>query len=110
MQPTSINHIQAPVTAKFSNNGIHGTDVNLDTGVSAEYKELSKSSAGDLWRASNADEIGRIFQGLGPTSYILEGTNTLFLNNKGVITKHTKPTYIRVVYSDRLEKQNTKWV
>jgi hypothetical protein len=54
---------------------MHGTAVNPDTGGIAEYKELSTCSDGNLWQASNADEIGRMFQGLGPDSYMPTGAS-----------------------------------
>jgi hypothetical protein len=98
-------------TSNFtSHHAMHGTAVNPDTGGIAEYRELSTCSDGALWQASNADEIGRMFQGLGPTSYMPEGTNTLFFIDKKDIPKHKKPTYVRVVCADRPEKPNPKRV
>ena len=89
---------------------MHGTAVNPDTGGIAEYKELSTCSDGNLWQASNADEIGRMFQGLGPDSYMPTGTNTLFFIDRKDIPKHKKTTYVRVVCADRPEKTNPKRV
>jgi hypothetical protein len=85
---------------------MHGTAVNPDTGGIAEYKELSTCSDGTLWQASNADKIGRMFQGLGPDSYMPTGTNTLFFIDKKDIPKNKKPTYVRVVCANRPEKTN----
>jgi hypothetical protein len=79
---------------------MHGTAVNPNTGGIAEYKELSRCSNGTLWQASNADEIGCMFQGLGPGSYMPTGTNTLFFIDKKDIPKNKKPAYVRVVCAD----------
>ena len=76
----------------------------------AKYKELSTCSDGTLWQASNADEIGRMFQGLGPGSQMPTGTNTLFFIDKKDISKNKKPTYIHVVCADRPKKINPKQV
>jgi hypothetical protein len=84
----------------------HGTALNPDTGNIAEYKELSTCSDGKLWSHSNADEIGRMFQGLGPDSYMPKGTETLWFIDRHKIPKHKKPTYVRVVCADRPEKPN----
>jgi hypothetical protein len=69
---------------------MYGTAVNPDTRGIAEDKELSTCSDGTLWQASNADEIRRMFQGLGPTSYMPKGSNTLFSIDKKDIPKHKK--------------------
>jgi hypothetical protein len=89
---------------------MHGTAVNPDTGGIAEYKELSTCSNGNLWQPSNADEIGRIFHGLGPDSYMPTGTNTLFFIDKKDVSKDKKPIYVRVVCADRPENANPKRV
>jgi hypothetical protein len=93
-----------------SHHAMHGTAVNPDTGGIAEYKELSTCSDGNLWQSSNAGEIGRMFQGLGPDSYMPTGTNTLFFIDRKDIPKHKKPTNIRVVCADQPEKTNPKQV
>jgi hypothetical protein len=55
-------------TGSFTSHyAMHGTAVNPETGGIAEYKELSTCSDSNSWQASNADEIGRMFQGLGLT-------------------------------------------
>jgi hypothetical protein len=78
-----------------SHYALHGTAVNPDTGGIAEYKELSTCSEGTLWQASNADEIGRMFQGLGPGSQMPTGTNTLFFIDKRTFLKtKNRPTYM----------------
>jgi hypothetical protein len=66
----------------------------------AEYKELSSSSDGTHWDDANGEEIGRLFQGLGPNSAMPEGTNTLFFIHQHQVPKHKKPTYIQVVCAD----------
>jgi hypothetical protein len=78
-------------TSHYAMHGTAGVD-----GI-AEYKELSACSDGNLWQASNADEIGCMFQGLGPGSYMPTGTNTLFFIDKKDIPKNKKPIYVRVV-------------
>jgi hypothetical protein len=81
---------------------MHGTAVNPDTGGIAEYKELSTCSDSNLWQASNADEIGHMFQGLGPDSYMPTGTNTLFFINRKNIPKHkNQPTSVLSVLTDQ---------
>ena len=89
---------------------MHGTAMHPETGMVAEYKALSKSSDGLEWKASNTEEIGRMFQGLGPNSTMPTGTNTCFFIPKDEIPKHKKPTYIRVVCANRPEKPNPKRV
>jgi hypothetical protein len=81
-----------------------------DTGMIAEYKALSESSDGHLWKASNTEEIGRMCQGLGPNSSMPTGTDTLFFIYRHQIPKNKKPTYVRVVCADQPEKANTKRV
>ncbi len=88
----------------------HGTALNPDTGNLAEYRELSNCSDKEHWHYSNTKEIGRMFQGLGPDSYMPTGTNTLWFIDRKKIPKHKKPTYVRVVCADRPEKSNTRRV
>jgi hypothetical protein len=89
---------------------MHGTALNPDTDSIAQYKELSECSEGTHWQASNADEIGRMFQGLGDDSYMPKGTETLWFIDKKQIPKHKKPTYVNVVCADRPEKSNSRRV
>jgi hypothetical protein len=89
---------------------MHSTAVNPDTGSIAEYKELSTCSGGKLWQASNAKEIGRMFQGLGPDSYMPTGTNTLFFINKKDIPKHKKLAYMCVLCANQPKKKNPRHV
>ncbi len=89
---------------------MHGTAMHPETGMVAEYKALSESSDGLEWKASNTEEIGRMFQGLGPNSTMPSGTETCFFIDKHDIPKNKKPTYIRVVCADRPEKTNPKRV
>ena len=88
----------------------HGTAINPDTGNIAEYKEFSGCSDAAHWQHSNTDEIGRMFQGLGPDSYMPTGTNTLWFIDRKDIPKHKKPTYVRVVCADRPKKPNPRRV
>jgi hypothetical protein len=89
---------------------MHGTALNPDTDSIAQYKELSECSDGTHWQASNADEIGRMFQGLGDDSYMPKGTETLWFIDRNQVPKHKKPTYVNVVCADRPEKSNSRRV
>jgi hypothetical protein len=89
---------------------LHGTAINPDTGAIAEYRELSKCRDGHHWQTSNEEEVGRMFQGLGPESAMPTGTNTLFFIDRDQVPKHKRATYIRVVCADRPEKSNTRRV
>ena len=83
---------------------LHGNAFNPDTGQLAEYRELRNCSEGPLWRASCADEFGRLCQGHGndmPT-----GTETMFFIRRDQIPKHKKTTYMRIVAAYRPEKSN----
>jgi hypothetical protein len=80
------NHAKAPIqsttpvfmTADFEMHfAAHGTTINPDTGCIAEYRALRKCSDGDFWAESNVEEIGRMYQGLGPESNMPTGTDTL---------------------------------
>lgn len=83
---------------------LHGNAFDPDTGQLAEYTELSKSSEGELWQASNAAEIGRLAQGFGTQ----KGTNTMFFIPHTALPKGRKPTYLRVVAAFRPEKDNPR--
>ena len=85
---------------------LHGSAINPDTGKSAEYRELLKSSASPLWAAANGNEIGRLFQGLGKLSDMPSGSNCCYFIPKHKIPPGKKPTYIRIVCADRPEKEN----
>lgn len=54
----------------------HGTALNPDTGLVTEYREVSECSTGEKWQNASCDEIGRLFQGLGPDSHMPTGTDT----------------------------------
>ena len=84
----------------------HGHAVNPDTGKIEEYRELSQSSDGHFWQASNADEIGRLAQGYGA----IKGTNTIYFIDRSAIPKGRKPTYLRVVAAMRPEKENPRCI
>lgn len=80
----------------------HGHAINPDTGKIAEYCELSQSSEGPIWQASNADKIGCLAQGYGA----IKGTNTIFFIHPSAIPNGRKATYLRVVSAVRPEKAN----
>ena len=85
---------------------LHGNAFNPDTGQIAEYRELSQSSDGAFWQASNADEIGRLAQGYGT----VKGTNTMYFIRVTDIPHGRKATYLRVVSAFRPEKENPRRV
>jgi hypothetical protein len=87
---------------------LHGNAFNSDTGTIAEYPELSRCSEGALWKQSNAEEIGRLVQGLGALDPSIEGTNTLFFIPVTALPKDRKATYLRVVSAYRTEKKNPR--
>ena len=78
----------------------HGHAINPDTGKIAEYRELSMSSDGPIWKNSNAEEIGRLAQGYGD----VKGTNTIYFINVKDIPPDRVATYLRVVSAYRPEK------
>ncbi len=80
---------------------LHGNAFNPDTGELAEYKELSNSSDGLLWQASNATKIHWLAQGHGNTP----GTNTMFFIPISAIPQHKKATYLRIVCAHQPEKE-----
>jgi hypothetical protein len=88
---------------------LHGNAFNPDTGKIAEYRELSRCSKGALWQASNAEEIGRLAQGLGP-DHEITGTNTIFFIPRSALPKGRKATYLRVVSALRPKKSNPRCV
>jgi hypothetical protein len=80
-----------------------GHAINPDTGMLADYKELSNSSDGPLWRAGNADEIGRLCDGHGkdmPT-----GTKTMSFIAHHQVPHGDKCTYLNIVAAYRPEKE-----
>jgi hypothetical protein len=89
---------------------MYGTTMHPETGIVAEYKALSESSEGLEWKVSNTEEIGCMFQGLGPTLTMPSGTETCFFIFKHEIPKNKKPTYIPVICADCPEKTNPKRV
>jgi hypothetical protein len=81
---------------------LHGNAFNPDTGQIAEYRELQNCSEGEFWRASCADEFGRLCQGHGKN--MPHGTEPMFFIRRDQIPKHKKPTYMRIVAAYRPEK------
>jgi hypothetical protein len=88
----------------------HGTAMNPDTDLPADYLELSQCSEGPEWIQSNREEIGRLCQGLGKNSAMPTGTETMFFIDVKNIPAGRKPTYLRIVAADRPEKANPKRV
>jgi hypothetical protein len=89
---------------------LHGTAINPDTGLVAEYDELSKSSDGAQWIQSTTEEFGRLAQGLGPNSAMTHGTDTIRFIPVSQMPKGRTAAYIRTVCADRPEKPNPKRV
>jgi hypothetical protein len=57
---------------------LHSNTINLDTGRTSEYLELSKCSDGHHWIEACANEIGRLCRAHGADSNMPSGTNTMF--------------------------------
>ncbi|KAG7342946.1 reverse transcriptase RNA-dependent DNA polymerase [Nitzschia inconspicua] len=93
--------LEAGVPATY-HTALHGNAFNPDTGKIAEYAELSQCSDGAYWRASNAEEIGRLAQGYKH----IKGTNTIYFIRKKQVPHHKKVTYLRIVCAHRPEKEN----
>ncbi|KAG7352362.1 reverse transcriptase RNA-dependent DNA polymerase [Nitzschia inconspicua] len=88
-----------PVTYHMA---LHGNAFNPDTRKIAEYAELSQCSDGAYWKASNAEEIGRLAQGYKH----IKGTNTIYFICKDQVPRHKTATYLRIVCAHRPEKEN----
>jgi hypothetical protein len=73
-----------------------------DAGKIAEHPELSQCSDGDLWQQSNAEEIGRLAQGLGA----ITGTNATILIPMSDMPRGRKATYLRAVSACRPKKKS----
>jgi len=74
---------------------LHGNAFNPDTGKLAKYGELSHSSDGPLWQASNATKIHCLAQGNDQTT----GTNTMFFIPISAVLHNKKATYLCIVYT-----------
>lgn len=85
---------------------LHGTAINPDTGLVAEYEELSRCSEGVQWIQSNTEEWGRLTQGLGADSEMPTGANTIYFIHPNDMPKGRTATYVRAVCTDRPEKTN----
>jgi hypothetical protein len=101
------SHIAATT---FEHQALHGNGFNPDTSKITEYHELSRSSEGALWQASNAEEIGRLAQGFGPNQPAIKGTNTIFFIPKSKVPRKRKATYLRVDSAFHPEKANPRRV
>jgi len=99
----------APSTPLFEDHyALHGNAFNPDTGLIADYLELSRCSEGALWIESCKDEFGRLCQGHGTA--MPTGTNTMFFIPVQDIPKGKKATYLRIVAAFRPEKANPRRV
>ena len=76
--------------------------VNPDTGLLAEYRELLKSSKGDVWSNGMCNEIGRLFQGYEKNG--IKGSNTCRWIHPSKMPDGREATYIRPVVADRPRK------
>jgi len=72
---------------------LHGNAFNPDTGELAKYSELSHSSNGHLWHASNTTEIHHLAQG----TPAIPRTNTMHFIAITQLPPGTKATYLCVV-------------
>lgn len=75
LTPSLISPI--PLDDPFPHMALLGHTINPDTGLIAEYKELSMSSNGHHWQKSLTGEIFNLAQ--GPNPQMPTGTNTLLL-------------------------------
>jgi hypothetical protein len=87
---------------------LYGNAINPDTGLPAEYLELSLSSDGLPWQGSMSEEVGRLVQGNGST--VENGYETMRFLPITEIPRGTKITYARIVVADRPEKANPRRV
>jgi Reverse transcriptase (RNA-dependent DNA polymerase) len=81
--------------------------VNPDTGRHAEYRELSRSSAGPRWQLAMCKEIGRLFQGytcVRDPTHSVQGTDTCAFIHKKDLPPGKVPTYVRIVSDYREQK------
>ena len=109
-QMAAANAATATIETAFANPlhhfALHGNAFNPDTGQIAEYPELRKCSEGPIWENAAVDEIGRLFQGLGPGSKLPDGTNTCFFISHDDVPDNVVPTYVRIVAAYRPEKDD----
>ena len=98
------------VDTNYKHVALHSTAINPNTGNVAKYYELSQCSNGKYWTNSNAQEIGRLAQGLGPNSNMPTGTNTIFFIPKNQIPAGRKVTYLRIICADCPEKPEPRRV
>ena len=75
-----------------------GAAVDPSTGKMLDLPALLKGSEGAAWNTANANEIGRLAQGVGqrmPT-----GSNTIFFIPHDKKSANKKATYVRIVCAD----------
>jgi Reverse transcriptase (RNA-dependent DNA polymerase) len=83
----------------------HGHAINPDTGKIAEYQELCRSSAGQVWQNGVTKEIARLCKGLKKDTTLI-GTNTMEFVKVTSIPRNIVPTYLRIVCAFRPEKED----
>ena len=91
----------------FTNEGVSHLcfkAVHPETGELSEYRELKHSSDGDKWKQANANEFGRLAQGLPPDVPV--GNNTFEFIHKHEVPKDKSVTYYRIVASFRPQKKD----
>jgi hypothetical protein len=91
-----------------SHHAFHGNAFNPDTGQIAKYTKLSNCSEGALWRASCADEIGRLCRGHG--TEMPTGIDTMVFILISAVPEGTKATYLLIVAAFRPKKANPRRV
>ena len=85
-----------------------GAAIDPATGKMLEIDALLRGSEGIDWDRAQANEVGRLAQGVG--TRMPKGTNTIFFIPHHAKPKNKKATYIRVVATDRPNKAETKRV
>jgi hypothetical protein len=79
--------------------------IDPSTGAMLEYAQLRKGEDADIWLRSFGNEIGRLAQGYAP--YTKSGSDTLFFIAHSDKPADRKATYMRVVASIRMNKEET---
>ena len=80
--------------------------VNIDTGKLVEYKKLRLSTEGLLWIKSCSEEFHQLCSGTPEQP----GSNTMFFIPHTEVPKDHKVTYMRLVVTDRPQKNNPRRV
>ena len=78
--------------------------INLDTGVSLEYRHLIQGPDKDIWVKALANDFGSLAQGV--KDRMPTGNSTIFFINPSEIPAHKKVTYSRLdVYIRPLKEE-----